>query len=227
MTNLLDVRTVAFDVLGYPMCWLELVGTVLYLASVVLIARRNMLTWPIGIVAVVLYAMLFWQIRLYSDALEQAWYFVASLYGWWSWARARTARSEPVPVAFSSPRILASTAALTGALCVVAGACMSRVHEWLPTVFPAPADFPWLDASTTVASFVAMWLTARRRVESWIYWIVVDVVGIGLYLAKDVKFVALLYVVLLALAVLGLLQWASARTRAAVSSPGGAPGMAS
>lgn len=217
--NVLSVETIAFEVLGYPMSWIELVGTILYLWSVVLIARRNMLTWPIGIVAVLLYAALFWQIRLYSDAVEQSYYLFASIYGWWNWRRSRRVDSAPVPVGYASRGSLVRTAVLTAVLCVAAGAAMSRVHLWLPSLFPAPADYPWIDAATTVTSFVAMWLMARRRVESWVYWIAVDVVGIYLYYVKDVKFVALLYVVLLALAVWGLVGWH--RERAAA---GAAPG---
>ena len=74
MSNPLSVNTVFFTVLGYPMSYIELVGTILYLLSVWLIARRNMLTWPVGIVSVLLYMALFYQIRLYSDALEQVYY---------------------------------------------------------------------------------------------------------------------------------------------------------
>ncbi|MCE9634965.1 MAG: nicotinamide riboside transporter PnuC [Planctomycetes bacterium] len=197
------------------MSWIELVGTVFYLWSVVLIARRKMLTWPVGIVAVVLFAALFWQIHLYSDAIEQGYYLVASVYGWWNWSRARADRSQPVPVAYSSLKSIAVTAAATAVLSVAVGAAMTRVHIWLPSAFPAPADYPWIDAATTVMSLVAMWLMARRQVESWIYWILIDVAGVWLYYVKDVKFVALLYVVLLALAVWGYVGWHRERRGAA------------
>jgi len=89
MINLLSVDTVFFTVLGYPMSYIELVGTVLYLWSVWLIARRRMLTWPVGILSVLLYMALFYQIRLYSDALEQIYYLCASVYGWWYWSRSQ------------------------------------------------------------------------------------------------------------------------------------------
>lgn len=213
----LSVEAIAFEVLGYPMSCIELVGTILYLLSVVLIARRNMLTWPVGIVAVLLYAALFWQIRLYSDAVEQSYYLFASIYGWWNWRRARSADTAAVPVGYSSRRGLVRTAALTVVLSIAAGAAMSRVHLWLPSLFPAPADYPWIDAATTAMSFVAMWLMARRQVESWVYWIVVDVVGVWLYYVKGVKFVALLYVVLLALAIWGLVGWHRERAAAGVA----------
>jgi nicotinamide mononucleotide transporter len=202
-----SVESIAFTVIGYPMSWIELVGTLAYLASVVLIARRHMLTWPVGILASALYAAVFWQIRLYSDAIEQAYFVAVSVYGWWTWAVVRADRAQPVPVGWSSSGDLVFWAVSTAALSLAAGAAMTHVHVLLPSVFPAPADFPWLDAATTVASFVAMWLLARRRVESWIYWIAVDVVGIGLYWVKDVKFISLLYVVLLALAVAGFISW--------------------
>lgn len=71
MTTLLSVDNVFFTVPGYPMSYIEFAGTILYLASVWLIARRNVLTWPIGIASVLLYLILFYQIHLYSDALEQ------------------------------------------------------------------------------------------------------------------------------------------------------------
>lgn len=63
-------------------------------------------------------------------------------------------------------------------------------------------------------SFTAMWLFSRRRIESWIYWIIVDAIGIWLYFVKDVRFVSLLYVILLAMAINGLLSWTKAAAQA-------------
>ncbi len=214
MTRFFDVETVAVEALGYRMSWLELVGTLCYLWSVILTARRSLLTWPVSLVAVALYAALFWQIRLYADAIEQAYYLGASVYGWWNWRRARAEATAAVPVAYGPGKAQLSVAAVTVALSVAASLAMERVHRWWPALFPEPADYPWADATTTVMSLVAMWLTTRRRVESWIYWILVDAAGIVLYAVKDVKFVALLYVVLLGLAVVGLLGWHRERTKA-------------
>ncbi len=115
-------------------------------------------------------------------------------------------------VRFSGPRPLLLTAAVTGGVALAAGVLMSRAHLLLPRLFPEPASFPYLDALTTVMSLVAMWLMVRKRTESWVYWIVVDVIGIGLYYVKAVKFVALLYVLLLAMALRGLVSWVRAGT---------------
>jgi nicotinamide mononucleotide transporter len=194
-----DVNTIALTVLGYPLSYLELVGTLLYLWSVWLITRQKILTWPVGIVSVLLYMVLFYQIQLYSDALEQAYYLVASVYGWWLWSsRGRQEERSFVPYV-SAPRTMGLVLLLTAVLSAALGGLMSRVHELLPALFPQPAAFPYLDALTTIMSFSAMWLMAQKRLESWGYWIVVDVIGIGLYYVQGVRFISLLYVILLGL----------------------------
>lgn len=207
MGNLFDVNTIAFTVLGYPLSYLELVGTLLYLWSVWLIARQQILTWPVGIVSVLLFMLLFYQIRLYSDALEQIYYLVASAYGWWLWRRRGRGEAQPFVPSLSAPRSLGLVLLLTIGLGLALGSIMGRIHELLPVLFPAPAAFPYLDALTTIMSFSAMWLLAQKRLESWAYWIVVDVIGIGLYAVQGVRFIALLYVVLLVLAISGLRNW--------------------
>lgn len=218
MSNPLSVDTTFFTILGYPMSYIEFVGTVLYLWSVWLIAKRNVLTWPVGIVSVVLYMALFYQIRLYSDALEQIYYLGACAYGWWFWSRSRPEMGVVSDVSFSSRRALLAWLALTAALSIALGGVMSHVHVWAPAAFPEPAAYPYLDALTTIMSLIAMWLMARKHVESWVYWIVVDVIGIGLYFDKGIKFVSLLYVLLLVLAIKGLVGW----RKAARSRDGGA-----
>ena len=91
---------------------------------------------------------------------------------------------------------------------------MGRVSDWLRRKVrdPLVAELrqgatPEAVSAAVVASFVAMWLLSKKRVESWIYWIVVDVVAIWLYFIKDVKFLSLLYVILLGIAINGYLTW--------------------
>jgi nicotinamide mononucleotide transporter len=211
MNSLFSVNRVAFTVLGYQLSYIELFGTVLTLWSVWLVAKRRIWTWPVGMVSVVLYMLLFYQVRLYSDALEQVYYLGASVYGWYSWTRSPKADGTILNVEFSSTRWLIVWGLITLVLGAVLGVFMSNAHNLFPRIFPEPASYPYLDALTTIMSFTAMWLLARRRVESWIYWIVVDVIAIGLYYAKAIKFVALLYVILLFLASKGFLSWMKIR----------------
>jgi nicotinamide mononucleotide transporter len=214
VSNPLSVDFTLFVILGYPMSCIEFAGTALYLCSVWLISRRSVLTWPVGMIAVALFMALFYQIRLYSDTLEQVYYLGASVYGWWYWSRSEPGTRTIAEVDFSGARSAAAWLIATLMLSAGLGVVMSRVHEWAPWLFPEAASYPYLDALTTVMSLVAMWLMARKHIESWIYWIVVDAVGIWLYFVKDVKFVSLLYVILLVLAIGGLADWMRARRTA-------------
>lgn len=207
MLDFFSVETVAFTILGYPMSYIELVGTVLYLWSVWLISQKRMLTWPIGIVSVLLYLSLFYQIRLYSDALEQAYYLAASAYGWWYWSQSNSDEDNSGSFRYSPRQQQILAIGITLGISLALGGLMGQIHLWLPTLFPEPASFPYLDALTTVMSFTAMALMAQKRIESWLYWIVVDVIGIGLYFVKDVRFIALLYGVLLGIAIRGWWHW--------------------
>jgi len=207
MLNFLSVNNIAFVALGYPMSYVEFIGTILYLWSVWLIAKRKVLTWPVGIVSVLLYMALFYQIRLYSDTLEQVYYLGASIYGWIIWNKSTKADGQIRYVTYSKDREIIFWIVITGIISLVAGVLMSKIHVLMPAFFPEAASFPFLDALTTIMSFTAMWLMAKKKIESWIYWIIVDVIGIGLYYVKDVKFISLLYVILLLMAINGFRSW--------------------
>ena len=225
MIEYLSVNKIAFTVIGYPMSWIELFGTVFNLLSVWYITRKKMLTWPTGIIGGLLFMMLFYQIQLYSDALEQVYYLFVSFYGWWAWNRLRNNQTKKtllthyagkkldIPVKFSSCNAIAIYATITVAASLGLGQFMSHVHETWPRLFPEPASYPYLDALTTIMSFTAMWLMTIRRTEAWVYWIIVDIIGIGLYYTKGVKFIALLYIIFLALAISGLITWWLSVTR--------------
>ena len=205
--DLFSVETIFFTIMGYPMSYIEFFGTVLYLWSVWLITKRHMLTWPVGIASVLLYMALFYQIQLYSDSLEQIYYLGASAYGWWHWSGSQGKDRVVSDVRFGTWRVIVLTALFTLVLSLADGYLVSRIHLIWPGLFPVKASYPYVDAYTTIMSFTAMWLMARKRIESWIYWIIVDITGIWLYYVKEVRFIALLYVILLVLATRGLVLW--------------------
>ncbi|MDM8542610.1 nicotinamide riboside transporter PnuC [Desulfococcaceae bacterium HSG9] len=203
-----SVNRIFFTVLDYQMSYLEFVGTIFYLWSVWLIAQKKMLTWPIGIIAVILFGILFYQIQLYSDTIEQFYYLGASIYGWLFWKKdQKSTESAEIDVRISSARAIVIWATITIAATVIVTIFMKNIHHTFPKLFPVPASYPFVDALTTMMSFTAMFLMAQKRIESWIYWIIVDVIGIGLYFVKNVKFLSLLYVILLVLAIKGFWVW--------------------
>jgi nicotinamide mononucleotide transporter len=218
MLNFLSVNNIAFTVLGYPMSYVELFGTILYLWSVWLISKRRMLTWPVGIVSVLLYMVLFYQIRLYSDTIEQVYYLGASIYGWVIWNKSPKDNGQITDVVYSDKQAIILWGVITGSVTVLVSVLMSKIHLLFAVIFPEAASYPFLDALTTIMSFTAMWLMAKKKIESWIYWIIVDVIGIWLYFVKDVKFISLLYVILLVIAVNGLRSWHKALNQSTAKS---------
>ncbi len=207
MLEFWSVNNIAFTIIGYPMSYIEFIGTILYLWATWLITKQKMLNWFVGIVSSVLYMVLFFQIRLYSDMLEQLYFIIVSIYGWWRWSTPLKDTGKILTIRYSPPRRIILVAAITLALAFVTGALMSRIHLFVPALFPEKASFPYLDALTTIMSFTAMWLMALMKLESWYYWLIVDGIGIWLYYVKGVKFIALLYVILLFMAVYGLISW--------------------
>jgi nicotinamide mononucleotide transporter len=197
-----------FTFLGYPMSYIEFSATLLITVYVLLITRRVVWAWPIGIVAFTLFAILFYQVRLYSDFFEQFYYIGNGFYGWWVWLASRgKGEKKEMEISYSSGtgRIVAGLIIATGS--AVLGFVMSRIHIYLPSLFPNPAAFPYIDAFATIMGFVAAAFMARKKIESWLLWICVNVICIGLYYARGVKFVAVIYIFFLAFATNGLIAW--------------------
>ncbi|MBN1393342.1 MAG: nicotinamide mononucleotide transporter [Sedimentisphaerales bacterium] len=200
-----SVNNVFFTFLGYPMSYIELSATLLIAVYVLLITRRIIWAWPLGLVVFSLFAVLFYQIRLYSDFFEQFYYIGNCFYGWYSWKKAGDKKEIDISCATNKSRLTAILIIAAGG--TLLGFMMSRIHIYLPVLFPQPAAYPYIDAAATVMGFVAAALSAQRKIESWCLWICVNIICIGLYYARDVRFVMLLYVFFLALAVNGLLTW--------------------
>lgn len=190
------------------MSYIELSATILIAAYVLLITRRVVWAWPIGIVAFTIFAILFYQVRLYSDFFEQFYYIGNGFYGWWVWLASRgKGEKKRLEVSYATSKVRLAAGVIIAVGGTLLGFIMSRIHIYLPTLFPNPAAYPYIDAFATVMGFVAATLSAQRKIESWYLWICVNVICIGLYYARDVKFVMLLYIFFLALAVNGLITW--------------------
>ena len=211
MWEILSIETTFFTLVGYPMSYIEFFGTILNLLCVWLVAKNKVINWPIGIAAVVLFFILFYEIRLYSDMVEQAYFFVTGFWGWYMWSRRKKTKDSDdkgeLQVTSSSLGQIGLVAGIVILGTVALGMLMGRIHLLLPTFFQAPADYPYLDALTTVMSFVATVLMVRRKSECWYLWIAVDFIGIWLYWVKGVKFIAVEYGIFLVMASYGLYRW--------------------
>jgi nicotinamide mononucleotide transporter len=179
--------------------WLELAGWSTTLVGIWLTTRRNLLCWPITLAADVLYLVVFYQARLLSDSLLQAFFVAFTLYGWWNWWRGVREEGEvrvvPLP---ARSLVLALVAGAAGT--VLLGFVARRLN----------ASLPYLDAALASYSLVGSWWQARKHIANWWLWIVVNLFYIGEYIYKDLWPTAVLYALLVLLAVVGLRNWRKA-----------------
>lgn len=159
----------------------------------------------------VFFAILFFQIQLYSDFFEQIYFLITGFYGWWVWSTIKNKKNgeskNDSSITYNTHRSNVVYVVIIVLGTILMGFVMSHIHEWFPKLFTLPASFAYLDAFTTVMSFAATILMVHKKIECWYLWIFVDIIGIGLYFSKGVIFISLLYVIFLILATKGLLNW--------------------
>lgn len=212
LLTLFDVNTTFFTIFNYPMSYIEFFGTLANLVCVYLIAKKNVLSWPIGIIGVLLFGALFYQINLYADLFEQSYYLVTGFWGWYVWQKYKSSKKEDendndIVVERNTKKQNVTILGIILVSTILVSYVMSNIHIWLPRLFPEPASLVLLDTFTTMLSFAAQFLLIKKRLENWVLWIVVDIIGIWLYWYKGVPFVALLYFIFLIIASNGLITW--------------------
>lgn len=200
-----DINNIAFEVLGYPLSYIELVGTLFGFISVVLAAKPSVFTWPTGIVNEAAFFILFYQVQLYSDMYLQVFFFGVTVYGWYYWKKQDSETS--VKKLTNRWRWIYLAVLIAGT--VLSGLLMTQIHLMFPLVFSKPASYPFADAFTTTASILATILLSRKRIETWILWILVDMVSVTLYFLKGIHLVAIEYVVFLVICTIGYFNWRS------------------
>ncbi len=198
-----DIQHIAFEVWGYPVSYVELLGTVFGLASVYYASRTNILTWPTGIVNEAFLFLLFFQVQLYADMFLQIYFFIVTIYGWYRWRR-KTAENKITSTTMPIRLGLIATIAM-GTL--LAGMLLRNIHVYFPEYFKIPAAYPFADSFVLVCSILATVLLARKKWETWLLWLAVDLVSIVMYFKKEVYFLGLEYILFLGLAGFGLYNW--------------------
>lgn len=186
----------------------EIVGTVFGALCVWLYVRQNIWSWPAGLVQVLLFIVVFYEAKLYSDLILHVIYVGLQIYGWHHWLHGGE-RGTVLDASRLGARdtMLWAGAALAGA--VGWGYMMATFTD---------AALPYPDALIATTSLVAQWLITRKKLESWLFWILVDVVAITVYLAKGLYFATALYAMFLALSIAGYRAWRASigrRTEAA------------
>jgi len=199
---------------GFHTTPLELLSFVLSIATVLLNIRRNHWAWLFAIVSSAMYGIVFFGARLYGDAGLQLVFIVASVWGWYQWLHGPGKDAAAVAVAPSAPLVV-TRLDRKGWIASLAGwalgfALLALFLDWF-----TDTDVPYIDGFLTAGSLLGTLLTARKKVENWHTWIVVDLIYVGLYIHKNLYLTALLYALFVVLAVLGLRTWDRAARKGA------------
>ena len=182
--------------LGDELTLLEWAAALVTLANVWLATRENMWTWPTGIASVTLYAIVFYQSRLFGNAALQGVYFIMTLHGWYEWLRGGVNHT---------PLRVRRATAWQWTVSMTAGVALTLPILWLLRRYSG--SVPMADALTTAFSLVAQWMLNEKLLENWWIWLAVDVVAVPMYIKAGNSVTAGLYAILAALCVKGLIDW--------------------
>ena len=176
---------------------IEIAAALFGLLSVYYTLREHVWCWPTGLVNVVLYVVVFFEAKLYADTLLQVVYIALQIYGWYEWLHGGPAKTE-LRISRCSSGTLVFLLLLSAAGTLGMGYGFDHFTD---------AALPYWDSAITVLSLIAQWLVAKKRLENWLFWIVVDVLGIGVYLVKGLYPTGILYGIYLVMAVMGYRAW--------------------
>ncbi len=178
--------------------WLALAAGI---ACVWLLMRQNIWTFPIGMVFSALTVVVLVYQNLYANVLEMAYYLFMNGYGWYVWQRGERAGAQRIGELPVTDTPTAVYLPLLVVFVVVSLGLGYGFARW------TDADLAYWDSASTTGAFVAMWMSARKYLQSWVLWFVVDVVYVGLYFYKGLFGYSLLYLVYLAMAIAGWRAW--------------------
>lgn len=176
---------------------LEILATITGIIAVGLQAKEKILAWPFAIVSVTILAYIFFFQKLYSDFGLHIIYIVLNIYGWIVWSN-RNDDLEVTPTLIMTWRQIGIAALITLVSTAILGYIMNNNTD---------ADVPYFDAFTTSGSLVAQFLLAKKYLQNWSFWIVVDLVAIPVYIYKELYVVAFLFLVYLGICVYGYWSW--------------------
>ena len=179
------------------MSWLELVAVVLGITYLLLAMKESLWCWYAAFISTAIFLYLFWQVDLVMETALQVYYLIMAVYGWWHW-RSGASSTDPLPVSSWSASQHGYALAAVGAATLASG--------WLLQE-NTTAALPYLDSFTTWGSILTTWMVARKILENWLYWLVIDGVSIYLYIDRELYLTALLFAAYLIIVIFGYWKW--------------------
>ncbi len=175
----------------------ELVAVLLALAYLILALRESIWCWPAAFVSTAIYTGLFWHVSLLMDSALNVYYMAMAVYGWWVW-RAKRESAVRTTITTWPWRWHVITITVVVVLSAASGYLLDINTE---------AAWPYLDSFTTWASVITTYMVAKKVLENWWYWIVIDSVALGLYIERGLYATAFLFALYLVICVFGYFSW--------------------
>lgn len=175
----------------------EIAAAALGLVYLLLAVRRNLWCWLCALASTSIYLAIFARAALYMQAALQVFYLAMAIYGFFEWRRGRTQSGELA---------IQSWSARQHALAIVLVAAATFINGWLLIRYTDGAA-PYVDSFVTWGSIITTWMVARRVIENWLYWLLVDGVAAWLYYSQGLLFTTLLFVIYLGVVVHGYIVW--------------------
>ncbi|MBD0333066.1 MAG: nicotinamide mononucleotide transporter [Chitinophagaceae bacterium] len=172
------------------------------IASVWFSKKENILVYPVGLINTILYIYISIKGHLLGEASVNFYYTVMNIYGWVLWAKKDVSHQPAVKITYSTKDEWLQQVLFFSFFYTVI--FLSLIY--LKKTF-APGAIPWADAFASATAYTGMWLMAKKKVESWFWWIATNIASIPLYFVKEYKFTSLYYLILLVLAIFGLIEW--------------------
>jgi len=161
---------------------LEIAANALATLSILLAGRNNVHTWWSGIVGCSLFAVLFYETRLYADVVLQLFFVASSVIGWWRWVKGKD--GTPLPITRATARELIWSVPIGIAATAAYGAMLHTYTN---------AYAPFIDSSVLVFRVIAQWLMMQRRVETWPFWLLVNTIAVPLCASRGLYLTSVLY----------------------------------
>jgi nicotinamide mononucleotide transporter len=181
---------------------LEYIAVIAGIVSVWFSQREQVWVYPTGLINTSLFIYICWEGQLFGEASVNLYYTIMSLYGWWLWTRKNEQAETVWKIQFSTQKEWVMQLLFFG---VTYGLLFSAI-SWLQSSF-APDAIPWADALASASAYTGMWLMARKKVESWYWWILTNITSIPLFYIKGYVFTTVQFMVLLLMAVYGWKAW--------------------
>ncbi|NVJ53835.1 MAG: nicotinamide mononucleotide transporter [Campylobacteraceae bacterium] len=176
----------------------EAIAMILAIAYILLALRQSLWCWPAAFISTLIYTILFFDVSLLMDSALNAYYLIMAIYGWYSWKYGGKLQEQELEVS--------SYGLEKNIKIIIVLSLVSLVFGYIMANYTS-ADFAYIDSFTTVFAVFTTYMLAKKILENWIYWIVIDMISIYIYIQKGLNLTAILFVIYTVLALIAFRKW--------------------